>query len=302
MPRREKHCWTPHTRRSRTRPWTAVRMVDVAAAAGVSRQTLYNEFGSKDGLARALVRRAADGYLAGVDRTLGRRPRPRGRPAWSSPAGRSGRPARTSWSWPCSRVLGRATCPEPGDAARRQAYGHGTARRPPSCSRCVRDRAVAALAGGTRRRATAAELALTLRDRAPARPSRTRLVPAGLRAPRRGQCAEPGQLQADHADDDQRDRHQLERGDHVVEEDHPVDRRTRRADARPHRVRRADVELLAGPASADRSCRGRSAQNAIVGQSRVNPCESFRHTAKPVSSSPATTTSSHAIVRCLPRR
>ncbi len=39
-------------------------MVDVAAAAGVSRQTLYNEFGSKDGLARALVRREADGYLA----------------------------------------------------------------------------------------------------------------------------------------------------------------------------------------------------------------------------------------------
>ncbi|MGR8008383.1 TetR/AcrR family transcriptional regulator [Streptomyces hypolithicus] len=52
------------------RPWPGVRMVDVAAAAAVSRQTLYNEFGSKDGLARALVRRAADGYLAGVDRAL----------------------------------------------------------------------------------------------------------------------------------------------------------------------------------------------------------------------------------------
>ncbi|MET8831457.1 TetR/AcrR family transcriptional regulator [Streptomyces sp. NPDC004610] len=52
------------------RPWPAVRMVDVAAAAGVSRQTLYNEFGSKDGLARALVRREADGYLAGVERAL----------------------------------------------------------------------------------------------------------------------------------------------------------------------------------------------------------------------------------------
>ncbi|MFI6726406.1 TetR/AcrR family transcriptional regulator [Streptomyces atratus] len=52
-------------------PWSAVRMGDVASAAGVSRQTLYNEFGSKDGLARALVRSAADGYLAGVDRALG---------------------------------------------------------------------------------------------------------------------------------------------------------------------------------------------------------------------------------------
>ncbi|MGV9938267.1 TetR/AcrR family transcriptional regulator [Streptomyces sp. NPDC003401] len=52
------------------RPWAAVRMVDVASAAGVSRQTLYNEFGSKEGLVRALVRREADAYLAGVERAL----------------------------------------------------------------------------------------------------------------------------------------------------------------------------------------------------------------------------------------
>ncbi|GGU40162.1 TetR/AcrR family transcriptional regulator [Streptomyces daghestanicus] len=51
-------------------PWSAVRMVDVAASAGVSRQTLYNEFGSKEGLGRALVRREADGFLAGVERVL----------------------------------------------------------------------------------------------------------------------------------------------------------------------------------------------------------------------------------------
>lgn len=50
--------------------WSAVRMVDVASAGGVSRQTLYNEFGSKDGLARALVRREADLYLYGVERLL----------------------------------------------------------------------------------------------------------------------------------------------------------------------------------------------------------------------------------------
>ncbi|MDO0925799.1 TetR/AcrR family transcriptional regulator [Streptomyces sp. TG1A-8] len=71
------------------RPWSAVRMVDVAAAAGVSRQTLYNEFGSKGGLARALVRREADGYLAGVDRALAGPAEPRGRPAtgaWDRPA------------------------------------------------------------------------------------------------------------------------------------------------------------------------------------------------------------------------
>ncbi|MFF5974309.1 TetR/AcrR family transcriptional regulator [Streptomyces sp. NPDC012769] len=51
-------------------PWSAVRMVDVAAAARVSRQTLYNEFGSKEGLARALVRREADLYLRGVEAAL----------------------------------------------------------------------------------------------------------------------------------------------------------------------------------------------------------------------------------------
>ncbi|MER7764078.1 TetR/AcrR family transcriptional regulator [Streptomyces sp. NPDC097619] len=53
------------------RPWPAVRMVDVAAAAGVSRQTLYNEFGGKDGLARALVRREAAWFLDGAERALG---------------------------------------------------------------------------------------------------------------------------------------------------------------------------------------------------------------------------------------
>lgn len=52
------------------RPWRTVRMVDVAALAGVSRQTLYNEFGTKGGLATALLRQAADGYLTGVDRAL----------------------------------------------------------------------------------------------------------------------------------------------------------------------------------------------------------------------------------------
>ncbi|MFE4534344.1 TetR/AcrR family transcriptional regulator [Streptomyces scopuliridis] len=54
-------------------PWSAIRMVDVASGAGVSRQTLYNEFGSKDGLARALMRREADRYLHGVERLLGER-------------------------------------------------------------------------------------------------------------------------------------------------------------------------------------------------------------------------------------
>ncbi|WP_438291790.1 TetR/AcrR family transcriptional regulator [Streptomyces sp. HUAS TT7] len=68
-------------------PWSGVRMVDVASAAGVSRQTLYNEFGSKDGLARALVRREADVYLRGVDRVLAERPQasPTGSDAGGTP-------------------------------------------------------------------------------------------------------------------------------------------------------------------------------------------------------------------------
>jgi AcrR family transcriptional regulator len=52
------------------RPWARIRMTEVAASAGVSRQTLYNEFGGKDGLARALVRREAEAYLSGVERAL----------------------------------------------------------------------------------------------------------------------------------------------------------------------------------------------------------------------------------------
>jgi AcrR family transcriptional regulator len=45
-------------------------MVDVAAAAGVSRQTLYNEFGSKEGIAKALVRRETKEFLAGFEQVL----------------------------------------------------------------------------------------------------------------------------------------------------------------------------------------------------------------------------------------
>lgn len=47
--------------------WSRARMADVAKAAGVSRQTLYYEFGSKDGLAEALALREAHRYMAGAD-------------------------------------------------------------------------------------------------------------------------------------------------------------------------------------------------------------------------------------------
>jgi AcrR family transcriptional regulator len=50
--------------------WQSARMVDVAAAAGVSRQTLYNEFGSKDAFAEALAMREAQRFIDGTNRFL----------------------------------------------------------------------------------------------------------------------------------------------------------------------------------------------------------------------------------------
>ncbi|HEU5160249.1 MAG TPA: TetR family transcriptional regulator [Streptosporangiaceae bacterium] len=52
------------------RGYRAVRMQDVADAVGVSRQTVYNEFDGKWGLAQALVLRNNDRYLDGVDEAL----------------------------------------------------------------------------------------------------------------------------------------------------------------------------------------------------------------------------------------
>ncbi|WP_415847548.1 TetR/AcrR family transcriptional regulator, partial [Tsukamurella strandjordii] len=48
----------------RGKDWSAVTMAAVARQAGVSRQTLYNEFGSRKGLAVAYVTRFVDGLLA----------------------------------------------------------------------------------------------------------------------------------------------------------------------------------------------------------------------------------------------
>ncbi|MER7544385.1 TetR family transcriptional regulator [Actinomadura sp.] len=52
------------------RGYRAVRMRDVAEAAGVSRQTVYNEFGDKWGLAQAVVVRDNERYLDGIDAVL----------------------------------------------------------------------------------------------------------------------------------------------------------------------------------------------------------------------------------------
>ena len=81
--------WVPllkHSRRRlrdhRRRLWSSARMADLAARAGVSRQTLYNEFGNRDQPAAALAlreaeRSGADGHAAPPrPAKSARRPRP----------------------------------------------------------------------------------------------------------------------------------------------------------------------------------------------------------------------------------
>jgi AcrR family transcriptional regulator len=137
------------------RPWSAVRMVDVAAVAGVSRQTLYNEFGSKEGLARALVRREADAYLAGVDRALATPVDARERLAaaaeWAVSAARDNAliKAMLTGCWnerlPAPTLAGVPS----SSAVPAQRRADGPLPSPADFVALVRDRAVALLAPGT---------------------------------------------------------------------------------------------------------------------------------------------------------
>ena len=49
------------------RAWSEITMSDVAGAAGVSRQTIYNEFGSRDEFAQAFVIHEGERFLDAVD-------------------------------------------------------------------------------------------------------------------------------------------------------------------------------------------------------------------------------------------
>jgi AcrR family transcriptional regulator len=49
------------------RAWSEITMSDVASAAGVSRQTLYKEFGSRDEFAQAFVIHVGERFLGEVD-------------------------------------------------------------------------------------------------------------------------------------------------------------------------------------------------------------------------------------------
>ncbi|MET9366854.1 TetR/AcrR family transcriptional regulator [Streptomyces griseoflavus] len=147
------------------RPWSAVRMVDVAAAAGVSRQTLYNEFGSKDGLARALVRREADGYLAGVERALTAHADPRDRltaaAEWTVASAR-GNPlvrAMLTGCWGGHLPAPALPAAPSGSTVPAQRRADGPLPSPAGFVALVRDRAAAVLAGPGAPRSDTAELA-----------------------------------------------------------------------------------------------------------------------------------------------
>src|SRR5690625_1048589 len=52
------------------RDWSSITLADVAAAAGVSRQTIYNEFGSRQGLAQGYAIRLADRLVDAVESAI----------------------------------------------------------------------------------------------------------------------------------------------------------------------------------------------------------------------------------------
>ena len=53
-----------------TKDWSSITLSDVARAAGISRQTIYNEFGSRQGLAEGYALRLADRLVDAVDEAI----------------------------------------------------------------------------------------------------------------------------------------------------------------------------------------------------------------------------------------
>ncbi|WP_307026084.1 TetR/AcrR family transcriptional regulator [Streptomyces canus] len=147
------------------RPWSTVRMVDVAAAAGVSRQTLYNEFGSKEGLARALVRREADSYLAGVERALATHSDARDRltatAEWTAATAKDNALVRALLTGCWSERLPSPTLSAvpSSSAVPAQRRADGPLPSPGDFVALVRDRAVAVLGGPGANKADHADLA-----------------------------------------------------------------------------------------------------------------------------------------------
>lgn len=89
--------------------WGVLRMTAIARAAGISRQTLYNEFGSKEAIGNALVQRELEGFLLGIQRELDAH---RGELEKAAAAGSATRSARR---W---RIRSSRACSSPRGAAR----------------------------------------------------------------------------------------------------------------------------------------------------------------------------------------
>lgn len=53
------------------RDWSSITLTDVAKAAGISRQTIYNEFGSRQGLAQGYALRLADRLVGAIGDAIG---------------------------------------------------------------------------------------------------------------------------------------------------------------------------------------------------------------------------------------
>jgi AcrR family transcriptional regulator len=130
----------------------------------VSRQTLYNEFGSKEGLARALVRREADGYLTGVERSLtghgDARERLTATAEWTASAARENALVRAMLTgcWSERLPSPTLTAVPSSSAVPAQRRADGPLPSPGDFVALVRDRAVAVLSGSGTSKADAAEL------------------------------------------------------------------------------------------------------------------------------------------------
>lgn len=52
------------------RPWSQITMADIASRAGVSRQTVYNELGSREQFAQTFVLREAERFIQSVEQAI----------------------------------------------------------------------------------------------------------------------------------------------------------------------------------------------------------------------------------------
>ncbi|MCT2591859.1 TetR/AcrR family transcriptional regulator [Streptomyces sp. N2-109] len=125
------------------RPWTGVRMVEIAVRAGVSRQTLYNEFGSKEGLGTALVSKRVADFLDTAIAVASQTARKGGDPAASCAAAAAWM-LRTAPGEPIVRAALTGCW-----GTRMPLAAHDRPAAPAELAAELRDRMVSGVAGGT---------------------------------------------------------------------------------------------------------------------------------------------------------